>query len=248
MSNLRLHDPIALRQSHPDHNLVEGQIGCIRKIFSPDEFEVEFKDGSGLTIAILRLNLQQVRLLRQETILTEQEFWKLIENAKANSNGDGVRQVEILVDHFAQRPIPDIYEFDRIFHKFHNMIDRLTLLLACIIINEGQCTDDIFVDFRAWLIAQGEKVFHDALRDPESLVDVVEVKKENHGFNAVLDYMNTVALRAYIKKTGQEWITFCSVPTLPPAEWWDGEYDEDTLHELYPKLTAKFAPWWAGSS
>ena len=39
------------------------------------------------------------------------------------------------------------------------------------IINGG-CSDDGFESFRAWLIAQGERVYREALDDPETLVAV----------------------------------------------------------------------------
>jgi hypothetical protein len=35
------------------------------------------------------------------------------------------------------------------------------------------------MDFRAWLIAQGKKIFYDALSDPEILVDFVQVKHDD---------------------------------------------------------------------
>jgi hypothetical protein len=235
MSDLELGDPVALRQADPDHKLVEGQIGCITEIFSPDEFEVEFDDGVGGTIAILRLNLQQVRLLRHEATLTEQEFWKLIENAKADNNGDAARQMEILADYFAQRSIADIYELYKIISKFHNIADRTSLWAACFIINVG-CSNDGFMDFRSWLILQGEKVFHDALHDPESLVDTECAPGRASAGTEFL------ASRAYENKTGQERVFFCGA-SAPPDDWEDVVWNKDTVHELYPKLSAKFASW-----
>ena len=38
---------------------------------------------------------------------------------------------------------------------------------------EYGCSDDGFIDFRAWLIAQGREVYFAALADPDSLADVV---------------------------------------------------------------------------
>ena len=37
---------------------------------------------------------------------------------------------------------------------------------------ENGCSDDGFIDFRAWLIAQGREVYLAALADPDSLTDV----------------------------------------------------------------------------
>ena len=41
------------------------------------------------------------------------------------------------------------------------------------IMKEYGCSDDGFIDFRAWLIAQGREVYFAALADPDSLADVV---------------------------------------------------------------------------
>ena len=34
------------------------------------------------------------------------------------------------------------------------------------------CSDDGFIDFRGWLIAQGRDIYFGALKDPDSLADV----------------------------------------------------------------------------
>ncbi len=56
------------------------------------------------------------------------------------------------------------------------------------------CSDDSFDYFRGWLIAQGKDVYHAALRDPDSLVDVEAVKlfaqevKESGGMTPLKGY------------------------------------------------------------
>ncbi|EKC76209.1 hypothetical protein LEA_04821 [human gut metagenome] len=40
------------------------------------------------------------------------------------------------------------------------------------VIKEYGCSDDGFIDFRAWLIAQGKEVYMNALRDPDTLADI----------------------------------------------------------------------------
>jgi hypothetical protein len=40
---------------------------------------------------------------------------------------------------------------------------------------DGSVTDDSYIYFRCWLVAQGEKVFTEAVRNPDSLADVPAV-------------------------------------------------------------------------
>jgi hypothetical protein len=167
-------DLITLREHVSQYDLLRGQIGRILQVFTADEFEVEFLDARGNTKAKVRLKEEQVTVLRGEATLEEAGFWKLIEDAKAASNDDPDKQVELLIDNLVEMPVADIFAFDAWFDKFHDLAYRHDLWAAGYIINGG-CSDDGFMDFRAWLIAQGKKVYYDALRDPETLVDVVHV-------------------------------------------------------------------------
>ena len=62
----------------------------------------------------------------------------------------------------------------------HDLLDKAyvaTLWDAADIIGCG-CSDDGFWDFRGWLIAQGQKVYENALSDPESLLDLIDVDED----------------------------------------------------------------------
>src|SRR5262249_39795848 len=52
---------------------------------------------------------------------------------------------------------------------------------AAYLINGG-CSDDGFVYFRAWLVAQGRSVFKAALANPDTLASVVEPDRDDHEF------------------------------------------------------------------
>jgi hypothetical protein len=231
-------DLIALRESVQD--LPEGEIGRVLEVLTPEEFEVEFVDDHAHTIAKLRLKLEQVRVLRHEATIDEADLWKLIEEAKAESNGDSDRQVELLVDKVAELSIADIFAFDDIFHAIRQTAYKRDLWSAAYLICGG-CSDDGFMDFRAWLIAQGSKVFYAALRDPDILADIVESEEDEIvgiSGHAHLEQMNYVAVRSYEKKTDAQWPVFYAIhrhPTEPTGEW-------DDSYQKMPRLKAKFQP------
>jgi hypothetical protein len=239
MSDMKVNDLIALQQDIPEHKLIQGQIGRVIEILRHDDFEADFRDDVGHLIAQVRLKLNQVRILLHEATLNDEKFWELIEDTKVKSNGDSNLQVELLIDRIAQMSLANIFEYERIFDKFHDLAYRSDLWAAAFIINGG-CGDDGFMDFRAWLIAQGKQIYDEALRDPETLVDVVEGEDDEFGRlgYAFLEKMNYIPRYAYEKKTGESMPLFPGSHLRPDlvGEIWD----EDTFYEMYPKLAAKF--------
>ena len=62
----KLLDVIALLKDLPGKNLRKGQVGTIVEMYDNKNFEVEFCNKKGETIALLRLNTKDVLLLRYE--------------------------------------------------------------------------------------------------------------------------------------------------------------------------------------
>ncbi len=100
---------------------------------------------------------------------------------------------------------------------------------AAYIINGG-CSDDGFEYFRGWLILQGEKSFEDALKDPESLVEIAKCDVENEDILGL-------AVEAYLQQTGKE---FPRKDVVDRFELKGTAWTEDEVYEKYPKLAEKF--------
>ena len=127
------------------------------------------------------------------------QFWRLIEDAKEKSRGECEEQAELLEKVLATLPPEEIVAFDRILDAFRDEAYRWDLWGAGQLIN-GLCSDDGFLYFRCWLIAQGKKIYENALANPDSLADVIEP-----GFaNAECEEILYVAGTAYEATTGQE--------------------------------------------
>ncbi|MFN0175216.1 MAG: DUF4926 domain-containing protein [Saprospiraceae bacterium] len=63
---IKLLDTVALLKAIPSENLKKGQVGAIVEIFSKDDFEVEFVDKQGRTIAMLPLKRTDLLVLQYE--------------------------------------------------------------------------------------------------------------------------------------------------------------------------------------
>jgi uncharacterized protein DUF4240 len=168
-------------------------------------------------------------------------FWRLIEQAKTKSGGDCTKQIDALTSILLELPADEIDEFDTIFYRFHTQAYRNDLWAAAYIMTGG-CSDDCFLDFRSWLIGQGESVYTAALRDPESLVSVVEHMHErtragvpfwrHHEYEC--ERLAYAADVAYEQKTGHRMPARSrSMPELIGEEW-----DDDDLPAMYPRLWA----------
>jgi len=63
---IKLLDTVALLKAIPSENLKKGQVGAIVEIFGKDDFEVEFVDKQGRTIAMLPLKRTDLLVLQYE--------------------------------------------------------------------------------------------------------------------------------------------------------------------------------------
>lgn len=63
-------------------------------------------------------------------------------------------------------------DFHNILYAYEDLAYKYGLWDAASVIKEYGCSDDGFIDFRAWLIAQGKDVYLNALKDPDTLADI----------------------------------------------------------------------------
>jgi hypothetical protein len=162
-------------------------------------------------------------------------FWKLIDASRQASEGDPYAQIDALAQLLAELEPDDVVAFNCIFSQYHDQANSWDLWGAAYIIGGG-CSDDGFMDFRGWLISRGEQVYAGALRDPESLVNVVTEEDDDcqvEGFQYIAsqvweemtgrsnDDFPTPAFEGHAGPTGQAW-------------------DEDDLEARFPKLSKRF--------
>ncbi len=162
------------------------------------------------------------------------QFWRMIEAAKATSEGECEGQVESLISALAALPAKEIIAFDRILDELLAQSYRNDLWAAAYLINGG-CSDDGFEYFRGWLIAQGETVFENALRNPETLAEVDSALMDEG--QAECEDLLYVASEAYEAKTGSE------IPSRKrvPKELTGPEWTEEDLDTMFPRLNARIS-------
>lgn len=157
--------------------------------------------------------------------MNQQEFWSVIDEVKTKA----------LTVHERPDVLKDVlkrFSEDKICGFYENYRDKLQesytwSLWGAAYVIMGGCSDDGFDYFRDWLISEGEKVYVNALSDPETLADLEELEEpELEGFRyAIYD--------AYEEKFDQD------LPTKPrdfKADPDGEEWDEDSVDKQYPRL------------
>ncbi|HEY7358339.1 MAG TPA: DUF4240 domain-containing protein [Ktedonobacterales bacterium] len=184
--------------------------------------------------------------------MDEATFWRIIETAKVESKGECYQQVRLSEQQLAQLPPEEIQSFDRLLSRFVGAADNHHLRAAAYLINGGG-SEDGFMDFRGWLIAQGEAIFYSVLQNPDSLANLVEPTEEEV-YKYTCEHMLYIAWRAYESNTGQEMPqeeTSASEITKEPEKedtlaeqespWGADRYlKEEYARKHLPKLWAKF--------
>ena len=166
------------------------------------------------------------------------QFWKLVAASRRDAGGDLDEQVEALRRRLLKLSPAEIVRFQEIFDRFSTRAYRWDLWGAAYIIGGG-CSDDGFIDFRAWLISRGQQAYENALRDPESLVRVVREEDDDCQYEG----FQYAASRAWEEKTGKGMNVFPrkglkSYREKPAGKEWAEEGDD--LRRRFPKLWKKF--------
>ncbi|MCC6411544.1 MAG: DUF4240 domain-containing protein [Saprospiraceae bacterium] len=163
--------------------------------------------------------------------MNKETFWKIMLETNKASGGEPLTQqglIEIKLDELLG---DEIIEFDKIYRELLNDAYDWKLWAAAFIVNGG-CSDDCFMDFRGWLIAQGEEIYTKALANPDSLSEI-----DNLYGDCEWEGFGYLSFTVYEKKTGKEMQISPEInyPSEPKGEEWD----ENELDNLLPKLSQK---------
>jgi hypothetical protein len=66
----RVLDTIVLQRDLPERGLRRGDLGAVVEVYEPDGLEVEFVTASGRTVALVTLNLDDVRPVADDDLVS----------------------------------------------------------------------------------------------------------------------------------------------------------------------------------
>lgn len=172
-------------------------------------------------------------------------FWRIIDCVL---EGGGQEGPSAFLDGLDKRLRPlgpeAVLEFDCYFHAYMDLAYQYGLWGAAGILCNG-CSDDGFIDFRAWLVSRGETVYMAALADPDSLTDApvtngcrfesicgfCDTLYENMTGRNPYEMFNRAALRARMDELR---------PTIAYGEGVNYPYRWSELRLYLPKLCDKY--------
>ena len=159
-------------------------------------------------------------------------FWKVIEAAY---RPDPIDHFEALTEKLGELKWFEVLEFQARFDEATAAAHSIDLWGAAQLINGG-CSDDGFRDFRVWLVGRGRHAYERALRNPDTLADILNGDPVD-GFG-----LDAAAVRVYEAKTGLSDFydrldkVERDAPAPPPEGTdWDFE-DEAEMKKRFPNL------------
>ncbi|MFE9692897.1 DUF4240 domain-containing protein [Micromonospora sp. NPDC005806] len=168
------------------------------------------------------------------------EFWQLIDSARAGAGGEpdavAARAVALLAERAPDEIVGYFQHQRRVLAASH----QVDLWGAAYLINGG-ASDDGFEYFRGWLMTQGRAVFAKAVADPDSLAELPQVRAAAlSGEEFECEDMLAVPWEAYRKATAAE-LPADREPAAEPDlnDFWDFD-DEDEARRRLPRLAALF--------
>ena len=163
-------------------------------------------------------------------IMSEEDFWKLIDKSRTASNNNYQTQISSLKTILLTLEPADIEKFDNTFTALLAASYDYKLWGASYVINGG-CSDDCFDYFRQYLIGHGKEKFYQTIKDPESCASWIKSEEEDNW-----EGLQYPAMEAYKQKTGKE------IPKTyqPKFELKGKPFDEETVMKQYPKLAKMF--------
>lgn len=171
-------------------------------------------------------------------------FWSLIAEMKKEYGQEMDASLQWLTGQLTARGPQQAQDFHDILHGYQHLAYQYGLWTAASLMCDG-CSDDGFIDFWAWLIAQGKEVYLAALADPDSLADAeayggCQFEALTYAGNTILETLtgqsaydgtNPTARNALVAELRQDIVYGEGIGY--PYEW-------DELETYFPRLCAKY--------
>lgn len=162
------------------------------------------------------------------------EFWSLIDATRPDGEDPDAHMAQ-LTGRLQGLQEAEIFAFDRLFTEYWHRAYTWDLWAAAYLIGGG-CSDDGFMDFRAWLVSKGEAVFEAALADPDSLAELLDLE-EGDGQVEGFQYLPA---RAWAHVTGRDPSEFPANEGRRPEEPLGESWEDDDLPARMPRLAERF--------
>lgn len=172
-------------------------------------------------------------------LMDEAKFWSLIDASVEGSPPQDVQEGRLAAA-LGRLSAEDVAAFDGMFWVQVGRAYTWDLWGAAYIIHGG-ASDDGFEYFRRWLVSRGKATFEAALRDPDSLADLIPADQSEPAEFESFSHVAADALKSRLglgAPTGDVAYALATIPGEPKGEPF--EEDPDYLAKRWPKLWKRF--------
>ena len=170
-------------------------------------------------------------------------FWQLVDATAARA-GDLEEQTELLRTELRRLDLPDLLAFDAEFTRASHALYTWEIMRGADIMI-GDVSDDVFADFRSWVVSRGRSAYERVLADPDAGLAALDVSDEEEVGAGEL--FAAVIGEVYAERTGTE--IYDAFPDRPSADFPDGEpagpdvgRNRRERRAHFPRLAARHQP------
>ena len=177
--------------------------------------------------------------------MSKSDFWELIAGAKKECGQNMGSSINWLTSQLIARGPQQTQDFHDILNGYLNLSYQYGLWTAASLMCENGCSDDGFIDFRAWLIAQGREVYLAALADPDSLTDVeayggCQFEELLYTGNETMKYLTGKDIYENTDPDAYKALVAELKKDITYGEGVDYPYEWDEVEEYLPRLCEKY--------
>lgn len=171
--------------------------------------------------------------------MNETAFWHIIELSKGNPTLSFETQCVIMSDELMAHTPEEIITFEHILRQKMELANTWPLMAASFVVCSF-ISDEIFEDFKAWIVGQGKTNFEKIIKDPNHICQILT---PNLAKNLQGEHMLYVAANAYLEKINadDEAAFYDLIPAVVSKEvktkWPETKND---FRKLFPKLYDTF--------
>ena len=174
--------------------------------------------------------------------MDQAQFWDIIQRSLVALTVE--EQIDFLSNELGKLSKEEILEFDFIFRQKHEEAYTWDIWAAAYTM-QGGCSDDGFIEFRAWLVYRGKEVFEKTLKNSDSLAELGREKLEESEESEDFYFLTA---DAYEEITGVEGLDVEEDPNFKPVEFKElpagKDWDEENLDELRARNPEIFKLFW----
>ena len=166
--------------------------------------------------------------------MNEDKFWSIIEKAGSPDQCSPEDQCSLIVKSLSELSKQELIDFENIRLQLLNKAYTWPLLKSCFIVL-SYVSDDVFEDFRNWIILNGQERFYNTLKAPDFMVQYIAVEDPVEEISGEpLMMVCEEAWEGDIEELEEEYI-YPSIPDI--VDDWPPKED---LQKEFPNLFDKF--------